>query len=87
MVEWFHANKARHSAIMQSASLPPDIRSLPVTERLALAELIWDSIVDDGGSMEFSEAQKAELDRRLELRNLERASSWDEVKRRIQGRA
>jgi putative addiction module component (TIGR02574 family) len=58
-----------------------------VTERLALAELIWDSIVDDGGPIEFSDAQKAELDRRLELRNLERGSSWGDVKRRIQGHA
>ncbi len=70
---------------MQPSALPWEIRTLPVPERLALAELIWDSIVDDQHEIELSEVQKAELDRRLALRNRDRSSSWNDVRSRIVG--
>ena len=70
---------------MHPTTLPPEIRSLPVTERLALAELIWDSIVDDHGEIEFTDEQKAELDRRLAVRDRSRSSSWNDVRSRIVG--
>ena len=56
---------------MTHPTLPPEIRELPVPERVALVEQIWDSIVEDEAGFELTGAQKAELDRRL----AERASS------------
>ena len=73
---------------MTDSTLLPEIRELPVPERVALVEQIWDSIVEDEASFELTDAQKAELDRRL----AERASSsspgsdWADVKARILGR-
>jgi putative addiction module component (TIGR02574 family) len=68
-------------------SLPPEIRNLPVPDRVALVECIWDSIVEDEGGFELTSAQKAELDRRLARREASpgQGSSWDEVKARILG--
>jgi len=50
---------------MSQSSLPPQLRQLPVSERLDLVERIWDSIVEDQSQFELTDAQKAELDRRL----------------------
>ena len=50
---------------MPQSSLPPEIRDLPVSERVMLVERIWDSIVEDEGAFELTDAQKAELDRRF----------------------
>lgn len=70
---------------MTQSSLPPDIRQLSVSERMALVEQIWDSIAEDQDSVGLTDAQKAELDRRLEQRafDVSRGSSWSDVKRRI----
>ncbi len=71
---------------MSTASLPPEIRELPVAQRLDLVERIWDSIVEDG-EFTLSDAQQAELDRRLAARAAapNRGSSWDDVKARLLG--
>lgn len=73
---------------MTHLTLPPEIRGLPVRARLALVEQIWDSIVEDEASFELTDAQKAELDRRLAERasSNSRASDWNEVKARILGK-
>ena len=65
-----------------------DIFQLSVAERLDLLEKIWDSIVAAPGELPLTEAQCAELDRRLEAhaRNPEDAETWDEVKARIRQR-
>ncbi len=70
---------------MAESSLPPDIRQLPVPERLDLVEQIWDSIVEDQGVLELTDAQKAELDRRLAARDADpgRGSTWSEVKKKL----
>ena len=48
-------------------TIPVDeIMRLPVEDRLRLAEVIWDSIRSNPGDLPLSEAQRAELDRRLE---------------------
>ncbi|HUE72596.1 MAG TPA: addiction module protein [Pirellulaceae bacterium] len=71
---------------MSNASLPPEIRELPVAQRLDLVERIWDSIVEDG-DFTLSDAQQTELDRRLAARAAapNRGSSWDDVKARLLG--
>ena len=67
--------------------LPSDLRHLPVNDRLALVGELWDSIAEDQKQLEFTDAQKAELDRRLAVRKNrpDATSPWSEVKRRILG--
>jgi len=61
------------------------IQELSVSERIVLAEKLWDSIVDEDGSIDLPEKQKNELDRRLQifLDDQDTGSSWAEVKERI----
>ncbi len=62
-----------------------DIESLTVAERMALVEEIWDTIVRDQAALKVSEAQKAELDRRLQAHEAspDEGASWEEVKARL----
>lgn len=49
-------------------------------------EKIWESVVEDAAQFELTGAQKAELDRRLALRERSnRGADWTEVKGRILG--
>jgi putative addiction module component (TIGR02574 family) len=61
------------------------IMKLSVAERIILVEEIWDSIAAKQENLELTEAQKMELDRRLEAYQTapEDGSSWEEVKGRI----
>jgi putative addiction module component (TIGR02574 family) len=43
-----------------------DFTKLSIAERIELAEDLWDSIPSEGADLTLTEAQKAELDRRLE---------------------
>jgi putative addiction module component (TIGR02574 family) len=71
----------------EPVGLPSHIRELPVLERLALIEQIWESIVEDEATFPLTAAQKAELDQRLVRlgSTVSRGSSWNEVKGRILG--
>jgi putative addiction module component (TIGR02574 family) len=62
-----------------------DVLELPVSERLDLVGDIWDSIAQVPDALELTEAQRAELDRRLEAyrRDPKAGSPWSEVKARI----
>jgi putative addiction module component (TIGR02574 family) len=62
-----------------------EVLELPVADRLRLVEAIWDSITECPEQLELSEAQRAELDRRLEAwrENPEAGSPWPEVKAKI----
>ena len=70
---------------MSESILPPEILSLPVSTRLVMVEELWDSIAHDDESVALTDAQKAELDSRLELqrRDPDRGSPWVEVKKRL----
>ena len=65
--------------------LKVDIAQLSVAERIQLAEDLWDSISEQQEEFPLSEAQKQELDKRLEnyKRNPASGSSWEEVKKRL----
>ena len=73
---------------MTQSEIAGQIKQLSVAERLVLVQEIWDSIVADQESLPIAEAQKAELDRRLEAYSAapEQGSSWEEVKQRLLGR-
>ena len=62
-----------------------DIEKLTPAERLQLVEELWDSLCDKPEAVPLTDAQRAELDRRLD--DLEREGpvgiSWDEVVRQI----
>ena len=42
------------------------ILKLPIEDRIRLVEDIWDSIADDQSVLDLSEAQRMELDKRLD---------------------
>lgn len=62
-----------------------NILHLSVSERIQLVEDIWDSIAEVPEAVDLTEAQKAELDRRLEVyhQNPDEGSPWAEVRKRI----
>ncbi len=61
------------------------IQELSISERIVLAEKLWDSIIDEDTPIELPNKQKVELDRRLQafLDDQDIGSSWSEVKERI----
>jgi|TARA_R110000796_G_scaffold67986_2_gene155955 putative addiction module component (TIGR02574 family) len=65
-----------------------EIQSLTVSERILLAEALWDSIVAEQADIELTDAQKEELDRRLAAFEIDQdeGSSWSSVKARILSR-
>jgi putative addiction module component (TIGR02574 family) len=65
-----------------SSNLTEEAKKLPVPERIALVEEIWDSIAEDNGCFELTEAQKQELDRRIQSQqeNPQLGRTWEEIK-------
>lgn len=57
-------------------------RKLDVSEQIDLVEAIWDGIASRGEAPPLTDAQKAELDRRLarHLSNPDDVTPWSEVK-------
>jgi putative addiction module component (TIGR02574 family) len=62
---------------------------LPAEDRLALAEELWDSVAAHPESVPITEAQRQDLQRRLEAfrDNPKAGSPWEEVKARLRGRS
>lgn len=58
-----------------------ELRTLPLSERIQLVEDLWDTIVEDAGQVALSEAQKAELDRRLAT--AQEGIDWATLRERI----
>jgi putative addiction module component (TIGR02574 family) len=65
-----------------------DILQLSVPERIQLVEDIWDTIAATPDQFILSEAQRNELDRRIEAyeQDSEASISWQELKDKIQSR-
>ena len=63
-----------------------DIKKLSVAERILIVEDIWDSIISSEDDFPISDAQKKELDSRLEAyyKNPKEGKSWKEVRDNIQ---
>lgn len=58
---------------------------MSVSERIQLAEDLWDSIVATSEALPITEPQEQALDRRLEAhrQSPDNGSSWDAVKERL----
>jgi len=58
-----------------------DYTKLSIPERLALIGEIWDSVIAEGKPLPLSDAQRAELDRRLAEHeaNPDAAIPWEEI--------
>ena len=65
--------------------LKVDISELSVSERIQLAEDLWNSILITPDEVPLNDEQKQELDRRLEMhrQNLNQGSTWQSVKQRL----
>jgi putative addiction module component (TIGR02574 family) len=63
---------------MQS-ELTEAARKLSISDRILLVEEIWDTIAEENQAFELSDAQKEELDRRLDSPNGQ-GRTWDEIK-------
>ena len=61
------------------------IDRLPVGERLALVEDIWDGIAADSAALPLTDAQRAEFDRRLAEHetNPDDVVPWEELRESI----
>ena len=64
-----------------------DVLELSVAERIQLVEDIWDSIAAVPDAVPLTDAQREELDRRLDAyrRNPAAGSPWEEVRERVRG--
>ena len=64
------------------------IDRLSVDERVLLAEEIWDSIAAEADAAPLTDAQRADLDRRLAeyAADPTAGSSWEDVKARLRDR-
>ena len=62
--------------------LTEQARSLSIPDRIRLVEEIWDTIAEENQMLELSDAEKRELDRRLEWirNNPGQGRTWDEIK-------
>ena len=62
--------------------LTEQAKNLSISDRIRLVEEIWDTIADENEASELTDAQKRELDRRLELAksNPGQGRTWDEIK-------
>jgi putative addiction module component (TIGR02574 family) len=62
-----------------------ELLELPLEERLKLVESIWDSIAEFPEALELTDAQKKELDRRLEAYESDPTAGipWPELKAQL----
>ncbi len=62
-----------------------EMQRLSVAERIELIGALWESIEESGDLPALTEAQRAELERRLALYSHEpdRTRSWSEVRERL----
>lgn len=63
-----------------------DYKTLSVAERIQLVEDIWDSIATEApGLLQLSEAEKEELDRRVEAHRADPSTAipWEQVREKL----
>ena len=70
---------------MSESTIPPEFQQMSVAERILLVERIWDSIAADQHPLQPTQAEKEELDRRLDAHcdSTAEDTTWPEVKNRL----
>jgi putative addiction module component (TIGR02574 family) len=65
-----------------------DVLEMTIDERILFVEDVWDTIAEIPDAVPLTEAQRKELDSRLESyhQNQNLGSPWEAVKARVQGR-
>jgi putative addiction module component (TIGR02574 family) len=65
--------------------LTKEVLNLPIAERIELVYQLWDSILDNPESIPLTDAQRAELDRRLARYEQDPSTAvpWEEVRKRL----
>lgn len=65
-----------------ATELVKQAKNLSIPDRIRLVEEIWDTIAEENEAFELTDAQRLELDRRLDAakKNPGRGRSWDEIK-------
>jgi len=65
-----------------------ELLDLPAAERIEIAQAIWDSIAADARHWPVTDAERAELDRRLEAyeRDPGAGVSWESLKRSLEAK-
>lgn len=61
------------------------ILELPATDRVEIAQVIWESVFEHPEAVPLTQAQKDELERRWRLfeQNPDEGEPWDDVKRSL----
>jgi putative addiction module component (TIGR02574 family) len=72
---------------MDLAATLVEIMSLSVEERIQIVKLILDTVAADQCPAELTEAQKGELDRRIQELNdsPENVLTWEQIKAHVRG--
>ena len=72
---------------MSDVPIPPDIRNLPVADRIELATKIWESVAEDSATVGLSDEHKRIIDARIREsdENPESLISSEEVFRDLMG--
>lgn len=67
------------------SELPPELRTLPVGERIELVSQLWDSIAEDAPACPLSEDQRRLLESRLAARadRDDQSQAWGEFKAQL----
>jgi putative addiction module component (TIGR02574 family) len=62
-----------------------DIMQLPATDRVEIAQLIWESVFEHPDAVPLTQTQKLELERRWRAfeQNPDEGEPWDDVKRSL----
>lgn len=65
-----------------SLNLIEEAKKLDIPARILLVEEIWNSIVEENGCFDLTEAQKRELDRRLASLHADpsQGRTWEDIK-------
>jgi len=72
-----------------TTALIDELRSLPMSERLDIVELLWDSIAAESDSIPLSDTQAQLIDQRLESHNNDTKSGtdWDTLRSELKNLA
>lgn len=74
---------------MDIAATLSEIKALSLDDRIHLVQAIWDSIADEQVHLDLTDAQKQELDRRIDAYDTDPQNvlTWEEVKAAIREEA